>query len=151
MMMYAVSDDLGIGFGGEGVTQTLKIGAQHLVIFNDAVVHDRDAVAGYVRVRVVDGGDPMGRPPGVRNPDVPGDGGRVQGVLQNLDLADGAQAGDPAAFDYGDTRGVIAAVFQAPQTLHEYRYRVALRNHTHDSTHNACSVTRSEEHTSELQ
>ncbi len=51
-MVNAVRDDLGVGFRGEAVTQALELRAQRLVIFDDAVVNDRDPVARNVRVGV---------------------------------------------------------------------------------------------------
>src|SRR2546429_5057390 len=41
----AVGDDLGVGLGGEPVAAALEIGTQLLVVLDDAVVHDREAVA----------------------------------------------------------------------------------------------------------
>jgi hypothetical protein len=41
---------------------------------------------------------------------VAADRGRVERILQNLHLADGAQAGDPTALEHGDAGRIVAAV-----------------------------------------
>src|SRR6266851_460290 len=133
--MNAVSNHFGVGLGGEAVAQAFQIGAQCLVILDDAVVHDRDAVARYVRVSVVRGRNAMSRPSGVCNAHVAADRSRVERILESLDLADGPQAGDPAAVEHGETGRIVATVFQTTQSFHEDGNRVALRNNTHDPTH----------------
>src|SRR6266404_1253391 len=135
MEMNAVCNHFGIGFRSEHVAQAFQIGAQCLVILDDPVVHDGHAVARDVRVGVVRGRNAMGGPSGMRDADVAADRSRVECVLENLHLADGPQTGDPATLEHGDARRIIAAVFQATQSLHEDGNRVALRNDTHDSTH----------------
>ena len=135
VVMNAVRDHFGIGFGGEAVAQAFEIGAQRLVILDDAVVHDRDAVARDVRVGVLRRRHAVGGPPRMRDAHVAADRGRVERILENLYLADGAQAGDPSVLEHRDTGRIVAAVFQAPQTLHENGDRVAFRNHTYDSAH----------------
>src|SRR3984885_10397620 len=77
----------------------------------------------------------MGRPTRVRNADVAADRRRIERLLQDPDLADGAQAGDLAVFEHSNAGRIIAAVLQAPQSFYENGNRVALRNDTHDSTH----------------
>src|ERR1700687_1679025 len=134
-MMNALCDHFGIGFGGKGVAQSFQIGAQCLVILDDPVVDDRDAVARNVRVGIVHGRDAMSRPSGVRNAHVAADRSRVERFLKNLHLTDGSQAGDPAAVEHGNAGRIVAAVLQATQSLHEDRDRVAFRNDTYDSTH----------------
>ena len=134
-MMNAVCDDFGIGFRSEGVAHAFQIGAQCLVILDDPVVHDRDAVPRYLRVSVLHSRDAMSRPSGMRNAHVAADRSRVERFLKNLHLTDGSQAGDPAAVEHGDAGRIVAAVLQATQSLHEDRDRVAFRNDTYDSTH----------------
>src|SRR5258708_14097116 len=135
MEMNAMSNHFGIGFRSETVAQVLKIGAECLVILDDPVVHDGDAAARDLRVGVVRGRNAMGGPSGVRNADVAADRSRVERVLENLHLADRPQTRDPTALDHGDAGRIVAAVFQATQSLHEDGNRVALRNDTHHSTH----------------
>ena len=103
MMMNAVSDHLSVSLRGEAVAQTFELGAQHLVIFDNPVVHDRDAVAGRMGVRIVCGRDPVGCPSGMRNTHGAAYGGGRERILQNLHLSDRAQAGYSAGLEYGDT------------------------------------------------
>src|SRR5258708_7418790 len=134
-MMNAVGNDFGIGFGREGVAQAFQMGAQSFVILDDPVVHDRDTVAREMRVGVVRGRNAMSGPSSMRNADVAADRSRVERLLENFHFADGPEAGDSAGVEHGDALGIVAAVFQAAQSLHEDGNRVALCNDTHDSTH----------------
>jgi hypothetical protein len=43
--MHAVRDHFGVGLGAELVAGELQVLAQFLVVLDDAVVHDRQAVA----------------------------------------------------------------------------------------------------------
>src|SRR5882724_2327047 len=115
-MMNAVSNDFGIGFRCETVTQAFEIAAQSLVILDDPVVYDRDAVAREVRVSVVRGRNAMSRPPGMGNADVAADRSRVECILQNLHLAHGPDAGDAAALEHGDAGRIVTPVFQPAQS-----------------------------------
>jgi hypothetical protein len=64
-----------------------KVGAQSLVILDDAVVDDRDAVLRYVRMRVARIRNPVGCPAGVCNSHRTCDRRGVEGILQDLHLA----------------------------------------------------------------
>src|ERR1700722_6783604 len=88
---------------------------------------------------IVRGRDAVRGPAGVGNADVAANRSRVERLLQDPHLADGAQAGDPSALEHGNAGRIVAAVLQAPQSFHQNGNRVALRNHTDDSTH-SCSV-----------
>ncbi len=48
--MDSVCYDLGIRFGFKFVTELYQFGAQLFMIFDDAVVDDRDSILRYVRV-----------------------------------------------------------------------------------------------------
>src|ERR1700733_14207772 len=88
---------------------------------------------------IVRGRNTVRGPAGVGNADVAADRSRIERLLQDSYLADGAQAGDPATLEHGYAGRIVAAILQAPQPFHENGNRVALRNHTDDSTH-SCSV-----------
>ena len=135
MMMNAVSDHLGVGFGGEDIAQPLQVRTQRLVILDDAVVYDGYSVARDVRMGIGRGGNAVGGPPSMRDSHVAADGRCVQGVLQNLDFADRAQACDMTVFKNRDTGRIIAAVFEAAQTVHQDGDCVTLGDHTYDSAH----------------
>ena len=135
-MVNAMGDDFGIRLGGEFVAEIDEPGAQRLVVLDDAVVHDGDAVARYVRMSVAGGRQAVGRPPGVRDADMPRDRLGVQAVLQHLHLAESATARQlMVGAEHRDPRGVVTAIFEAPQTLHKNGYGISLRHHTDDSAH----------------
>src|ERR1700722_2030726 len=102
MGMNPVSDHFGIGFGSEGVAQILEARAQRFVILDDPVVHDGNAAAGDVRVGVFRGRNAVSRPASVRNTYLAGDRGRVERLLENVHLADGALASDLSVLEHGD-------------------------------------------------
>ena len=91
VMVDAMRDDFGIRFRGEAIAQVLELRAQRLVIFDDAVVHDRDPAARNVRVSICRGRNSMSRPAGVRNTDRSMDRLSIQRVLEDFDFADRAQ------------------------------------------------------------
>ena len=132
----AVRDDLGVGLGGERVAALLELRAQLLVVLDDAVVHDGEAVARDVRMRVALARHAMRGPAGVRDADLAGGGAVGERLLQHAHLADGAQARQvPGAVQHGDAGRVVAAVFQPPQALHQHRHDIALRDRSDDSAH----------------
>ena len=94
MVVNAMRNDLCIGFRGEAISQTLELRTQLLVIFDDAVVNNRDRAARNVRVSVFRGGHPMSSPTGMSNADRSIDRLRVPCLLQDFDLADRSQAGE---------------------------------------------------------
>ena len=60
----------------------------------------------------------------------------IDGILQHLDLTDRAQARETVgAIEDCDAGGIIAAVFQPAQTLHEDGDDIALGDRSDDSTH----------------
>jgi hypothetical protein len=58
VVVDAMRDDLGVGLGGERRSRALQLGAQLVVVLDDAVVHDREPVLGDVRMRVALDGTP---------------------------------------------------------------------------------------------
>ena len=56
---------------------------------------------------------PMGRPARVANADMPGKGLFGQATLQVLELAEGPSARQMPVFQSGNSRRIIAAVFEA--------------------------------------
>ncbi len=114
VVVNAVRDHLGIGFGGEYVAQAFQIGSQGLVILYNAVVHDCDPVARDVRVGIQRRRYAVSGPPRMRDAHLAADGGRIECILKNFYLTDRAQAGDPSVFDDRDPRRIIAAIFQSP-------------------------------------
>ena len=136
VMVDPVRDDFGICLGRELVTEALEIAAQFLVILDDAVVHDREAVIGNVRMRVALGRHAVRGPASVRDADLAARGRLVDRILQRLHLADGADALQLVrAVQDGHTGRVIAAVFEAAQSFHQDGDDVALCDGSDDATH----------------
>ena len=107
-------DDLGVGLRAEDAAFAEKVGAQRLVVLDDAVVDDGDvARAVGVGMGVLERGPAVGSPAGV------GDGGGA-GVFEVVagevgDLPRGlADVEGAASVKDGDARAVVAAVFEPP-------------------------------------
>ena len=134
-----VRDGLGIGLRFELVAMRLKAGAQLLVVFDDAVVHNGDlALAAEMRMRVAVGRLAVGRPAGVADA-----AGAVERCLVLADFCFEVCNAAARLYDTqtvlrkcSNTGGVIAAVFQAVKTLDQNGERVLASRETNNSTHN---------------
>ena len=156
-----MGDDFGIGLGDEVVALRLQLGAQVVVVLDDAVVHQADpARRGHargftrvapgrrcalsagaaravreVRVRVVH------ERRAVRCPARVGDagagfqvlGGDVRGQLGHARRA--ARAAQPPLLMHGDAARVVAAIFEPAQAFDEHRRDVAGTDRSDDSAH----------------
>ena len=139
-MVDAMRDDLGIGLGAEAVAQFLEPDAQLIVILDDAVVHEGDAVARNLRMRIAHGGHAMGRPAGMRDPDGTRDRSRLERLLQDANLADRAQAFEHRARGQDrEPRRIVAAIFQPAQAFQENGNDITFCDDTNDSTHRRSS------------
>src|SRR6185437_6330041 len=136
MAMHAMGDHLGIRLRGELVTAALELGAQLLMVLDDAVMNDRESVARDVRMGIALARHAVGRPARVRDAELAVRRIVIERVLQRLHLADGAQALELVmAVDHGDPSRVVAAIFEPAQALHQNGNYVALGNRSDDSTH----------------
>ena len=132
-------DGLGIGLRFELVAVRLKAGAQLLVVFDDAVVHNCDlALAAEMRMRVAVGRLAVSRPAGVADA-----AGAVERCLVLADFCFEVCNAAARLYDTqtvlrkcSNTGGVIAAVFQAVKTLDQNGERVLASRETNNSTHN---------------
>ncbi len=134
--MNAVRDHFGVRFRSEFVAELHELVVQFLVILDDAVVDDRDAVARHMRVGIPLVRHAMRRPARVGDSEVARSwrGGQRLGKLRHL--ADGAQARDMgAAIQHSDARRVIAPVFEALQAFDEDRDDVPVSDRSNDSAH----------------
>ena len=136
-LLDEVGDDLGIGFGDEGVAFLRQLALQFQVVFDDAVMHHHDAPGAVsMRMGVLFGWPAMGRPTGVANAV-----GAVQRVLPDHFFQVAQLPGRPAQFEpmsrgpHSDTGGVISAVFQPPQAFQNDRDYVLRADISHDSAH----------------
>ena len=139
--MDPVHDDFGVGIGVERVPQRDQLGAQRLVILDDAVVHYRDAVAGNVRVRIAGRRFAVRRPARMGNAGVSSDGMADERIRKRLDLADRAHPLELArAVDDREAGRIVAAILESAQALEQNGHDIALSDDSDDSAH--ASLTR---------
>ena len=120
MVVNAMDDDLGIGFGNEAIAFGSQLGAQRLVIFDDAVVRHSQPT-GDMGMGVDLAGLAVSRPAGMGNARVAAQRSPFQRVPQRPDLAEPTQPAQLAAIDHGQPGGVVSPVLQPPQPLDEHR------------------------------
>ena len=136
VIVNAMRDHFGVGLRSERVAELGELLAQLLVVLDDAVVNDRDAVARDVRMRVALGGHAVRRPARVRDAEMAVDRRLVQRFLQHPDLADGAQAANlAAAIQDGKAGRVVTAVFEAAQAFDQDGNDVSISDRADDSAH----------------
>ena len=136
-LLDEVGDDLGVGFGDEGVAGGGELFFEGDVVFDDAVVDDDEgAGAVAVGVGVLFGGAAVGGPPGVADAE-----GAVDGVGGDDGLEVAKLAGGAAEFEgggasgYGDAGGVVAAVLKAAQAFNDDGDDGLGADVSNDSTH----------------
>jgi hypothetical protein len=136
-LMDQVHHHFGVGFGVEAVTLGDQFAAQCLVVLDDAVVHQRQPLARHVRMGIRLIGLAMGRPAGVGDADHAGQRHRRQRLGQILHLALTPMAANRFAgwIDHRNAGGVIAAVFEATQPLHQNLRHRPFGHGSNDSTH----------------
>ncbi|MGY4337588.1 hypothetical protein ACVWW3_002494 [Bradyrhizobium sp. LM2.9] len=110
--------DLGIGLGMEHRAVLLEFLAQLAKILDDAVVDDSDAL-GRMRMGVVHGRLAVGGPAGMTDAGRALQRPRFEPLLQILQLALGAAALEVFAFERGDARGIVAAIFKTFERIHQ--------------------------------
>ena len=130
-----VGDDLGVGLAFEHIALGLQLGAQFVMVLDDAVVHQGDTITREMRVGVVDRRYTVGGPTGV------GDAGaRLHIVLRDLHPQLGHPAGAAGAAQlatlvHGHAARVVAPVLQPLQALDQDRDDVAVADRCDDATH----------------
>src|ERR1700730_1601524 len=106
------------------------------MIFDDAVMNNRETVTRHMRVCIAFTRNAMRRPAGVRDSDRAGGGGCHQRLLEHSHLADGSQPLELlSSVEDGDSCRVVAAVFEPAQAFHQNRDDVALSDGSDDSAH----------------
>ncbi len=114
----------------------LQLFSQLGVVFDDAVVdHGKLVSAVEVGVGVLVGGPAVGRPAGVADPD-PG----LPALAAEVVIEDGDPSHlfvhlEGALIQVGHPRGVVAAVLQRLQAVHQYRNRVLAADVADDTAH----------------
>src|SRR5205814_2100490 len=135
-----VRDDLGVGLGDEAVPLRLQLVLQIEVVLDDAVVDDDD-LAGAVAMRmgVLLGRTSVRRPAGVADAVITGDRIGADNLFQVRQFAGAAAQIDRAVADHGDSRRVVAAIFEPPQAVDENRHDVLRSDVADNSTHRVSS------------
>ena len=129
-----MSDDLGIRFAREVHPVGDQLFAKLKVVFDDAVVHDRNVADG-MGVGVGFVGAPVGRPSSVPEAELSHEWSLTQGFSKVAQFADRTHDFDRLAVVHGQPRRVIAAVFQPPKPVQQYRRRFTTAYVPDDSTH----------------
>ena len=140
-MVNLMHHHLGVGLGGKLVAFLDLNGAQHIVIFDDAVMHHGHGLAADMGMGVGCGGFTVGGPTGV------GDAATAAQLLvldQGLHLLDLAGGTRPiqaiVLIQDHHAGGIIAAILQALEPLDQNRNHVTLRHRTHDTAHKTTST-----------
>ena len=131
-----MSDNFSISIGAEFKPLRLQIGTQLGMVFDDAVVHNRDLLAAHVRMGIALSRHTMGGPARVRDPQRTLDGALVEQALQLGDLTDRTDALQARiVIAHGDAGRVVSPVFEPTQTLHQDGYDVAFGDGPYDAAH----------------
>ncbi len=113
-----MNDHFGVGFAAELRTVLAERFAQLAEIFDNAVVHDGDALGG-VRMRIEFGRLAVGRPAGVSDAHRTGERLTGEALLQVLELALRAPARQRASLQCRHACGIVAAILQALERIDE--------------------------------
>ena len=135
-----VDDDLGVGLGGEHITQALEFFTQLFVVFDNAVVHDRHFVTREMRVGIAFGRRAVGSPAGVSNAQLADQRLGCIGSVKFGDLADATAALQFTLLGInGQASTVVPTVLEALEAFDEDGGDVSFSYGTNDSTHVYCS------------
>ncbi len=130
-----VRDDLGVRLALKHVAERAQLGLELDVVLDDAVVDDGHRPRP-VRVCVVLGRRPVGRPAGVPHAGAPVDGRLRQALDEVRELPLGPPRQElPVPVHHREPSRVIAAILEPPQPVDD-ELRAQLRSHVpHDATH----------------
>ncbi len=131
-----VHDDLGIGLRGEPVTRRLLLTPQYIVILDNAVVHQRNTFVTHVGMGVLLARDAVRGPARVRDTGQAADRCFRERLVQLGDLADLAHPLQQVlAGLQRHAGGVIAAVLEPLQAIHEHGQYILLCRDADYSAH----------------
>ena len=131
----SVSHDLRVRVSDEIVPGPLEILAKLFVVFDDAVVNDRDDVARHVRVRIGLIGHSVRSPTCVRDALRSTERVFFQRIRKLLDLAHAPDAADLAVLENGDTGRVIAPILEPAKAFQQDGDNVSFGNGADNSAH----------------
>ena len=138
-LVYEMSDHLGVRFRGKTRPCPLELIAQLAMIFDDAVVNDRNAI-NRVWMRVLFVWTAMGSPASVANAYKAGERLTGKPALEIPELSDCASPRKETAFKCGDTCGIVSSIFKPPQRIQNRSSGRPLTHDTDDSTHLASPI-----------
>ena len=131
-----VRDDLGVRIAAEAHALGLELAAQGHVVLDDPVVDDGD-LAGDVGVRIGLARTPVRRPARVADAGRARQRALLESRLEVHELADRSHDLDAASGVQREARGVVPAIFQAPQPLDEDGGAVLGSDVANDAAHEA--------------
>ena len=134
---HQMRDDFRVGLRIEGVAVAGQFLAQLREILDDAVVDDGDAV-GEMRVRIGLVRHAVGGPAGVADADGAVQRLALQPALQIDQLALGPAARQFAPLDRGHAGGIVAAIFEALERIHDERRHRRMAHDADYSAHACC-------------
>ena len=139
-------DDFGVGLRCELVSFRDETALQRQVVLNDAVVRNDDAAfAIAMRMRVFFGRTAMSRPARVTESELTGNRFLLEQIFKILQLARTPNDLQLAVLDNGDSRRVIAAIFERLESAHDDGNRIARSYVSEYSAHVWQNSTRSVE------
>ena len=137
ILLHQMGDDLGIGFGAELVAFFDELALQGEIVLDNAVMHDHDA-AGAVAMgmSILFAGAAVRGPAGVANAIGAVEGLCADDFLQVPQLAfRAADLESVAVAGYGDSGGIVSAIFQPSQAINDDRDDLLFANVADDATH----------------
>ncbi len=151
--MDQMGDDFGVGLRLESVAERAQAFALLLVVLDDAVVHQRDAVAD-VRMGVGLGDAAVGGPAGMADAEARAEAFDRGRVLHFGDAPGAAHAADivacaAVAVDHGDAGRIVTAVFETLEAFDQDRNHIAIRDRADYAAHTLetlCRMKNAAEH-----
>ena len=135
-LVHEMRDDFGVGIGVEAVAMRLELIAKLRMVLDDAVVHDRDAIVGHVRMGVDRVRHAVRRPARVRDAGDAGDRRLRVKLLELAHLAGCAHALEACiALEDGNAGRVITSIFERLEACDQDRYDVPPAGGCNDSAH----------------
>src|SRR5258708_1076190 len=139
-MLDQVGEHLGVGLRAERVAGRAQPLLEVEIVLEDAVVHhDEAALAVRVRMGVLLRGAAVGRPARVADADRARDGLLAQHALEGLQASRRAPHLHAVRVEHGHARGIVAAVLQPLEPVHDDRDRVLVADVPDDAAHGGYS------------
>ena len=132
-----MGNDLGVGFAGKLRALLLEVLPQLAKILDDAVMNHGD-ILGCVGMGVVFGRLAMGSPAGMTDAGMALERRILQSRFEIFELAFGAAAIEAIAFQRGDARRIIAAIFEALERINQLFGDRSAPENADDAAHAVC-------------